>query len=131
MLDRKFEAKLKVIYAELEEKGLDPKVLDLQNSMRSVRCAATDEITVTSWDDFRNFWDKHVGPELIYLIIDTYGANHPLVAKVKELVTRYTKLEADLHSFYMSLKGSDTEAAESEESSEQVVDALKNLEQTK
>jgi hypothetical protein len=124
---RQIEAKLLSLHTDLEDAGLDNLSLQLSSAVREVRCAAAEEINVTSWDDFQRFWEKNRGEQLVFVMIDQYGPEHPIVKQVKELVTKNTELDRDIHELYMKLKGAETPEG-TEEKPDKSVEALKNLE---
>lgn len=112
---RHIEAKLTALHMEFEDAGADKYALKLAEVIRDVRCAAAEEINVTSWDEFQRFWERNRGEQLVFILIDKYGPDHAVVNKVKELVTKAVDLDRELHDLYMQMKGKGGDKKDEEE----------------
>lgn len=131
MVTRSAEARLAAVHSDLEAEGMDDLSLEVSNATRNLRCASAEEIVVTSWDEFQKFWDRNRGDQLVFLLVDKYGPDSPVVNTVKGIIADQAKIDTRLHTLYMALKkgGSKTEENEGEPAgNEQVDEALAELE---
>lgn len=99
------QAKLAALFSELEREGCDDLSIELSDAIRGLHCAAAEEINVTSWDDFQKFWERNRGQQFVFLMIDEFGPDSPVVQKVKTLIEEQSKVDSKLHELYMALKG--------------------------
>ena len=97
-------AKLESLGVEFESAGCDQQSFEMTQALRDVRLAASDEIDVTSWDDFRSFFDKNFGSQLIFLMVDKYGENSPLTKIMRDAVKKSNEVDEMLHKLYMQMK---------------------------
>lgn len=109
----------------LEEAGMDSDSVALSSHMRDLRMAASsDEVDVTSWEDFLRFFERNRGKELLYRFVDMYGQNNPITHELDRLLKEYDSLDQQLHGFYMKLKGAKPKEEETAASPEESLATL-------
>jgi len=116
----------------LEAKGFDTEAFRFVQLIREANIASTfsqkileaapkeSEVEITSWPDFLSWFQTNRGQNLVYVFIDTYGAESPEAQQIASLVEESNKHESALHQFYMDLRNK-AKAASEPQQQQQVV----------